>query len=177
MQERASITIGRYALALGEGRQQEALEGGLEAASVRGSVGPDHPMFKQGLVLCVNAAAALGDFSRLEETFEGVRRLPPGRRSPTATSQLARYDAHVAAHAGDREPADRGFRHAAELLREVGAQFLLAIVLLEHGELLAAESPGDAEPLLTEAGEIFERLEAAPWLERAERLQSEHMFA
>jgi hypothetical protein len=134
-------------------------------------------MFKQGLVLCVNAAAALGDFSRLEETFEGVRRLPPGRRSPTATSQLARYDAHVAAHAGDREPADRGFRHAAELLREVGAQFLLAIVLLEHGELLAAESPGDAEPLLTEAGEIFERLEAAPWLERAERLQSEHMFA
>jgi len=83
----------------------------------------------------------------------------------------------VAAHAGDREPADRGFRHAAELLREVGAQFLLAIVLLEHGELLAAESPGDAEPLLTEAGEIFERLEAAPWLERAERLQSEHMFA
>ena len=177
MQERASITIGRYALALGEGRQQEALDGGLEAASVRGSVGPDHPMFKQGLVLCVNAAAALGDFSRLEETFEGVRRLPPGRRSPTATSQLARYDAHVAAHAGDREPADRGFRHAAELLREVGAQFLLAIVLLEHGELLAAESPGDAEPLLTEAGEIFERLEAAPWLERAERLQSEHMFA
>jgi hypothetical protein len=130
-------------------------------------------MFKQGLVLILNAAAELGDFTRIEQTFDTVRQLPPARRSPIVTAQLTRYDAHLAAQAGDGEAAEQRFRHAAELLREVGAQFWLAIVLLEHAET----TPADAEPLLAEAREIFERLEAEPWLERLGRLQSEHMFA
>jgi hypothetical protein len=38
---------------------------------------------------------------------------------------------------------------------------------LEHGEWLVGQARADeAEPLLAEAGEIFERLEARPWLER-----------
>jgi hypothetical protein len=42
-------------------------------------------------------------------------------------------------------------------------------VLLEHGEWLAQSGQSEeAEPLLTEAKEIFERLGAAPWLERLE---------
>jgi hypothetical protein len=173
IQERASIAIGRYSLALAEGRHADALKGGLEAAALRGSVGADHPMFKQGLALIVTAAAELGDFARIEQTFDAVRQLPPARRPPIVTAQLSRYDAHLAARAGDAEAAEQRFRYAAELLREVGARFWLAIVLLEHAET----GPEDAEPLLAEAREIFERLEAAPWLERLGRLQSEHMFA
>jgi len=39
---------------------------------------------------------------------------------------------------------------------------------LEHAEWLRDQGRADeAEPLLTEAREIFERLEAGPWLERA----------
>ena len=72
---------------------------------------------------------------------------------------------------------DRRFRNAAELLREVGTRFYLAVVLLEHGELLADERPDEAEPLLAEARETFERLEAAPWLDRLARLQGARMFA
>jgi len=177
IQERASIAIGRCALAVAEGRHEAALAGGLEAAALRGSVGADHPMFKQGLVLTINAAAVLGDFARIKQTFDAVRELPPARRSPVVTAQLERYDAHVAAQGGDREMAERRFRHAAGLLREVGARFWLAIVLLEHGELLAAGAPTDAEPLLAEAREIFEQLDAVPWLERLGYLQSERMFA
>ena len=43
----------------------------------------------------------------------------------------------------------------------------MAVTELEHGEWLVAQGRGDeAEQLLAEAREIFERLEAKPWLER-----------
>ena len=43
----------------------------------------------------------------------------------------------------------------------------LAVTLLEHGEWLAAQGrAAEAAPLLTEAGAIFDRLGARPWLDR-----------
>jgi len=43
-----------------------------------------------------------------------------------------------------------------------------AVTELEHGEWLASQGRGEeAERLIAEAREIFESLEAAPWLERA----------
>jgi hypothetical protein len=60
-----------------------------------------------------------------------------------------------------------GFKTAAAILREYGLPFELAIVLLEHGEWLMSQGRADeAAPLLTEAREVFARLEATPWLER-----------
>ena len=45
---------------------------------------------------------------------------------------------------------------------------VMAVTELEHGEWLVARGRGDeAEQLLAEAREIFERLEATPWIERA----------
>jgi hypothetical protein len=44
----------------------------------------------------------------------------------------------------------------------------LVVAQLEHGEWLLSQGRADEpEPLLTEAREIFERLEAAPWVRRA----------
>ena len=55
-------------------------------------------------------------------------------------------------------------------LPRVGFPFWLAVALLEHGEWLVAQGRAEeAESLLAEAREIFERLEARPWLERLER--------
>ena len=49
--------------------------------------------------------------------------------------------------------------------------FYLAVVQLEHAELLAPTGRADeCGPLLTEAREIFERLRATPWLERVDAL-------
>jgi hypothetical protein len=63
-----------------------------------------------------------------------------------------------------------GFRAATELFREMNTPFGLGVTLLEHGEWLIAERrPSEAEPLLPEAREIFERLGARPWLERLEK--------
>ena len=49
--------------------------------------------------------------------------------------------------------------------------FYLAVVQLEHAELLVASGRAEeCEPLLSEAREIFERLRATPWLERLDAL-------
>ena len=54
----------------------------------------------------------------------------------------------------------------------------LALTLLEQGEWLVEQGRADeAEPLLGEAHEIFERLGARPWLERAGRTATEEREA
>jgi class 3 adenylate cyclase/tetratricopeptide (TPR) repeat protein len=171
-QERGSILVGRAALARGEQRHEDALRLAIEAAALGGTVGNFHPIFKQAIAAVLDAAVALGQPERAEQVFERVRGLSAGVRTPFVDAQLARHDAHRAAAAGDVD-ADRRFRNAAALLREVGARFYLAVVLLEHAE----SAPEDAEQLVVEAREIFEELGAEPWLERLGGLQGERMFA
>ena len=49
--------------------------------------------------------------------------------------------------------------------------FYLAVAEVEHAEWLTAQNRSDeAAALLDEAREIFDRLEAAPWLERTGRV-------
>jgi hypothetical protein len=57
------------------------------------------------------------------------------------------------------------------LFRELAVTFYLAVTELESSEWLVAQGRGEeAEPLVAEAREIFERLEAKPWLERLMQL-------
>jgi hypothetical protein len=59
-------------------------------------------------------------------------------------------------------------------LRELGVPFHLAVTQLELGQWLVSQGRGEeVQPLLAEAREIFERLEARPWLERAARVSEE----
>ena len=74
---------------------------------------------------------------------------------PFVEAQAQRFRARMNGDAG-------GFKAAAAGFREYGLPFWLAVTLLEYGELTADQ------PSLDEAREIFERLGAAPWLERAE---------
>jgi hypothetical protein len=69
---------------------------------------------------------------------------------------------------GTRDPqAESDFATAEDLFRTLGTPFYLAVTQLEHAEsLLEQGQRGEAEPLLAEARETFERLEAKPWLER-----------
>jgi hypothetical protein len=49
--------------------------------------------------------------------------------------------------------------------------FYLAVTELEHAEWLTAQGRGDeAQPLLAEARQTFEQLQATPWLERAAQI-------
>jgi hypothetical protein len=66
--------------------------------------------------------------------------------------------------------AERLFKGAAGLFQELATPFPLAVTRLEHAEWLTAQARADeTQPLLAEAREIFERLEAKPWLERLAR--------
>ncbi len=57
------------------------------------------------------------------------------------------------------------------MCREYGLTFHLAATQLEHAEWLAARTRREeAMPLVDEARRTFERLRAAPWLERANAL-------
>ena len=48
----------------------------------------------------------------------------------------------------------------------------MAVTLLEHGEWLMEQNRGnEAEPLFSEAGQVFERLKAVPWLERLDEAE------
>src|SRR5205807_9621234 len=94
--------------------------------------------------------------------------IPPGKRPPLLRAQAARFGARLAAARGEDDGVEQGFKTASAIFREYGLTFHLAISELEHGEWLTGKARAEeAEPLLAEAREIFERLEATPWLERA----------
>jgi hypothetical protein len=68
----------------------------------------------------------------------------------------------------DTTAAEREFSRAADIFRDRQLVFWLAVTQLEHAEWLVAQGrPDEAELLLAESQETFERLEARPWLERA----------
>jgi hypothetical protein len=79
----------------------------------------------------------------------------------------------VAAAQGDDDRAEDSFKTAAAAFREYGMPFQLACTELEHAEWLVTDGRSEeVAPLVTEAREIFGRLRATPWLERADALVS-----
>ena len=117
------------------------------------------------------AALALGDEETLERLIAFVAEIPPATRSPLMRAGAARLAGLLAQRRGDEHGADERLTAATRELREIEAPFVLAQVLLEHAELLSQTGrDDDAAPLLAQATEIFTRLRATPWLERARAL-------
>jgi len=165
-QARASLALYKAMLLRVEGNPRAGLEA-LDPSLSQGALPITFLLVKLGLVEALECAFELGDAARLEELLTRVEALRPGERPPILTAHAARFRARMA-----NEPAavERGFARAAEIFRERSLTFWLAVTQLEHGEWLIARGRADeAEPLLDEARETFERLEATPWLERLER--------
>ena len=112
---------------------------------------------KLAFVEALEAAFALGEAEKFEELLSSIESIPPGSRAPYLDAQARRFRARL--DGGDHA----GFKAAAERFRDIGMPFWLAVTLLEQGEAAG----------LAEALEIFERLEATPWLERAAAAASE----
>jgi hypothetical protein len=86
-------------------------------------------------------------------------------------AHVARLRAYLAAQAGDAPAAEASYKRASGTFRELGVPLWLGGTLLEYGEwLVAQDQVAEAEPLLTEARGLFERLEARPWIERVDRV-------
>jgi hypothetical protein len=124
---------------------------------------------KEGLVTALEAALELGDTARAEGLLALVDALPAASLPQFLEAQRLRFRARLAGIGGDPD-ANRLFKQAQGLFRELAMPFYLAVTELEHAEWLAGTGEAAAaEPLLEEARETFERLGAQPWLERADR--------
>ncbi len=151
-QVQSGIAVADASLLRAEGKLQEALDR-AESAFMERQLGISFITVKLLLVEALEAAFALGDTEKVRELVEHVDALRPGERPPLLEAHAHRFRAKLSGE-------DSEFTAAANLFRELSLTFWLAVTLLEHGELT-----GDAS-LLDEAHEIFERLEARPWLER-----------
>ena len=168
IQDRSSYLSGASALRLAEGRYDEALRLGVDADAVASAgFAAASQQSKLGLVVAMEAALTLGDRDRVETILEHIASIPPGLQAPYLEAHSLRFRARL-------DASDAGFAAAETAFRELGTPFWVAVVLLEHAELLARDGQeDDAEPLLAEARETFERLRATPWLERAAAVSRE----
>ena len=142
----------------------EALADADQAIEAGATLGYGGQAAKQAVVAGVQAAMALGDTAKVEALLSMVEEASPGLRSPFLEGQAHRFRAMLHGDAGRYEAAEA-------LFREFRLPFWLAVVQLEHAELLARGGRRDeAAPLLDEARETFEGLRAIPWLERTEAM-------
>ena len=155
-----------------EGRYDDALPASEEALGALeffgGGVSADAKIaIGEGL----EVALALGRFEHVEALLGRIDMIPAGRRPPSIVAQAARYRARLAAKRNDHDSVEQGFKTAEAVFREHGLTFYLAATELEHGEWLVGQGRSqEADPLLAEAREIFERLESTPWLARVDAL-------
>ncbi|MGZ4144319.1 MAG: AAA family ATPase [Actinomycetota bacterium] len=171
-QRRSLYAYNAGAVLNAEGRYRETLEVTAEAVDIARSVGGVAGS-KLALHVALEAAVALGDSQKVEELLGSIEHLRPGEITPYLRVLGARFSAHLAAMRGDTEAPPQGFATAEQILREGQIRYPLAVVLVEHAEWLLDHARADeAQPLLSEAGEIFDELRAAPWIERVQRARA-----
>ena len=153
----------------------EALAAAEQGLALLPDLGVASSSVKRNLAEALEAALALGDTAKAEELLALAEGLHPGEVTPLLAAQRARFRARLDVEHGRHDRVDESFSSAAAIFREFGLAFHLAVTQLEHAEWLGAQSRTDeAEPLLAEAGETFERLEANPWLERLAAARDPH---
>ena len=167
LQDRVFMGVSSGTVLRGQGRLEEALEAFQYAIDCRTGVGVTR--VGRALVEAVDIAIDLGRHDLVDELLAIVEAAHPSDVAAFLEGEVLRIRGRLAARAGDVEAADSLFRQARGVLSEIENPFRLAIAHLEHAEMLVAAGRSDeAARLLAEAREIFERLEARPWLERVD---------
>jgi predicted ATPase/class 3 adenylate cyclase len=165
----ASPTVASAIALRALGRDADALQAALPIAT-----GPPEILNedrREAYVEAGLAAAALGDEATLKRLIAFVADMPPVMRTPLLRAGAVRFAGLLAERQNDTKTADEHLEAATRELREIDAPFVLAQVLLEHAELLHAQGRDEAgAPRLSEATEIFTRLRATPYLDRAQAL-------
>jgi predicted ATPase/class 3 adenylate cyclase len=170
IQTRGGYALTEAILLRAEGRPTAALEALEPVLAARDELGVSFLLVKVGIVEALECAFELGDTSRIGELLGIIAALRPGERPPLLSAHAARFRARLAP---TPEVAEADFEEATRLFGELGTVFWRAVAQLEHAERLAHEGRhGEAGPLLAEARAVFERLEAAPWIERASQAAS-----
>jgi class 3 adenylate cyclase/tetratricopeptide (TPR) repeat protein len=152
-----------------EDKPAEALAAAEASFEARSTLSPAHQAVKQALVYLGDAALALDRLDRVEELLSQIVDFRRGQLTPFVQAHALRLRARLAAARGGGDEVEPRFKTAESTFREFGIPFWLAVTDLEHAEWLAEQGRADeAQPLLEEARDVFQRLEARPWLERLE---------
>ena len=130
-------------------------------------VGISSESIKEAFAVAMEATIELGDLDKAGELLSIVDALPPGR-SPQFLAGSVR------ALPGRPRRSERRARGGRTPLQACHRPFSRAVHPLLPGgygleyaeQLIAEQRRNEAEPLLVEAREIFERLGAQPWLDR-----------
>jgi class 3 adenylate cyclase/tetratricopeptide (TPR) repeat protein len=168
LQDRACWLAAQASLRLGEGRLEEALAAGEATIEMGPSMGYDFQAIKQGVTDALEAALGLGNTAKAEELLAWIDQIPLSGQAPYLQAQRLRFRARLA---GD--PAK--LAAAAEHFRSLGVPFWQAVTQLDHAELLGAGPAAEASR--AQAREIFERIGARPWAERASRERAAEVVA
>ncbi len=171
VQERAQYAAGLAALLHDKGQHEKALASAHDALAAREELGVGSEPVREGFVIALSSALALGDAKRTTDVLELLDQTPRGKVPEYLHAHAARARAHLAASSGDVVTAEAGFKRASATFRELGVPLWLAATSLDYGDWLVEYGrTEEAKPLLAEAREIFERLRATPWLERLEKI-------
>jgi predicted ATPase/class 3 adenylate cyclase len=170
LQERCCYFAARAGWHRSEGRYVESLaDAEMVLASISESDSISNQDAKTAFPEAVESAFALGDLEKVGGLLVSVDALRPGARSPMIEGQASRFHARLS-HLRDDEPAvEPAFLHAEEIFRELALPFRLAVAQIEHAEWLTEQGrSAEAEVLGSAARAVFERLDARPWIERAD---------
>jgi tetratricopeptide (TPR) repeat protein len=170
---RAISELERGIAALSQGRVEEAADLAIQSADrFFGFVGieDDYPLF---WVPAVELALETGRRDEARRLLATVADAPQALVPPYLRAQLHRLRALVAIAEQDDAAAEPDLVQAIEGLRSYGAPFYTARAQLELAELLSrAGRSNEARPQAEAAHEVFTRLRATPWAERAAAVAS-----
>ena len=128
------------------------------------------PSGQQILIEGLESALTLDALDKADAILDRARPFVADLGIPYLAAEIDRLEARLAVRRDEAGAAKRGFRRAEAEFRELGYPFHLAVALLEHAEDLP--DADNAAKRRSEALEIFERLEARPWIERTRAAMS-----
>jgi len=169
--ERADYAVARAILLRAKGDPAAALRSATEPIEIAETVGLFQENLREGFVEAVEAAVEAGELSAAEGLIADLERVPAASLPSFLRANGSRLRALLDVARGEQGQVEPAFEAAAGTFREAGIAFWLAVTLLQHGEWLVGQGRAEeAAPILEEAGGIFERLKAKPWLERLSRV-------
>jgi hypothetical protein len=171
MLERIDQASGRGILLRAMGDPAAALQAVRATIENAWTVGFLQENVREGLVEAVESAVEVGDLGEAEGIVARLEQEPASALPIFLLANRSRLRAIIDAAKGDHEGVGPAFDVAAHVFRATGIPFWLAVTLTQYAEWLVGRGrAAEAAPLLDEASAIFERLAAAPWLERVGRV-------
>lgn len=161
----------KAARARAAGRHREAMELAMEGVNRTTHLSFGHANMRALIAEALVAAIEIRDREVVEDLLRRVSDRQPGSLAPFIHGLAARARAQLAWWEGEADAGARASRAAEATFRQIGNPYWLGVTLLERAEWLASQgSEDEARSAFDEAREIFERLRATPWVERAARV-------